>query len=236
MKVLRQIRRRKILLAAPALLAISVAATACGGGGSSTAPSNSSTGSTERTVDQAFVAEMIPHHELAVEMAEVAQDQGEHPEVTELADDIVESQDAEIEEMKPIAEELGADEGEEMEGQAMEGMEGMSESGSMEEGSSSMSQDARVLGLAMDEMGMSMSAISLNGYRPFDRAFIDMMTPHHEGAIAMAEAELAKGEDSRLKHLAKRIIAAQQREVREMNEWREQWYGGPVPPGAMAEG
>ena len=233
MKTLLQTRRPKILLAALSLLAISLVVAACGGGG--TDSSTDSGGSAASTVDQAFVAEMIPHHELAVEMAEVAQDQGEHPEVTELADEIIESQKAEIEEMKPIADELGEGESEEME---MEGhtMEGMSGSGSMEEGGSSMGQDAKVLGLSMDEMGMSMSAVSLDDVRPFDRAFIDMMTPHHEGAIAMAEAEVAKGENSQLKHLAKRIVAAQQREVREMNEWREQWYGGPVPPGGMSEG
>ena len=63
-----------------------------------------------------------------------------------------------------------------------------------------------------------------------------MMTPHHEGAIAMAEAELAEGENAKLKSLARRIVRDQRREVAEMGRWREEWYGGPVPPTAMAEG
>lgn len=213
----------------PALLALVVVAplvSACGGGGSS---SESSTGSSGRTVDQAFVAEMIPHHELAVEMAETAQEEGQHPQVTQLADDIVESQSAEIEEMKTIAEEFGA-----TEGSGEHSMEGMSEEGMSEmdhEEGSSMSADAKVLGIPMDSMGMSMQMSSLEGAKPFDRAFIDTMVPHHQGAILMADAELEKGENSELKDLAKRIVAAQTKEIEEMNEWRETWYGGPSPAG-----
>ena len=39
--------------------------------------------------DRAFVAEMIPHHESAVEMAEIARARGEHDEIRGLADAIV---------------------------------------------------------------------------------------------------------------------------------------------------
>lgn len=101
-----------------------------------------------------------------------------------------------------------------------------------EEGSS-MSADANVLGLPMDAMGMSMQMSDLEGAKPFDRTFIDMMVPHHQGAIRMADAELEKGEDSDLKDLAKRIVAAQTKEIEEMNEWREAWYGGPSPAGGV---
>lgn len=227
MKILR---KPKTLLAFLALVALTALVSACGGGGSS---SESSTSSSGRTVDQAFVAEMIPHHELAVEMAEVAQKEGGHPQITQLADDIVESQSAEIEEMKPIAEEIGATGG--SEGHSMEGMseEGMSEMEMGDEEGSSMSADANVLGLPMGAMGMSMQMSDLEGAKPFDRTFIDMMVPHHQGAIRMADAELEKGEDSDLKDLAKRIVAAQTKEIEEMNEWREAWYGGPSPAGGV---
>ena len=39
---------------------------------------------------------------------------------------------------------------------------------------------------------------ALKDAKPFDRAFIDEMIPHHQGAIRMARAELAKGSDPEL--------------------------------------
>lgn len=221
---MKTLRKPMTLLALLALLGATALLSACG-----SSNSESTTSSSARTVDQAFVAEMVPHHELAVEMAEMAQEQGQHPQIKQLADNIIESQSAEIEEMEPIAEEIGADGG--SEGDSMEGMS--EEHMGHEEGSSSMSEDAKVLGMSMDSMGMSMNMSSLDGAKPFDRAFIDMMVPHHQGAISMAEVELEKGDNSELKDLAKRIIAAQTKEIREMNEWREDWYCAPSPAGGV---
>lgn len=48
-------------------------------------------------VDRAFAVAMIPHHDSAVTMAEIAQERGESRFVKSLADDIVGSQNAEIE-------------------------------------------------------------------------------------------------------------------------------------------
>lgn len=64
----------------------------------------------------------------------------------------------------------------------------MPASGAM--GGHTMSDD-RALGLTMAQSGMTMNMSALNGVKPFDRAFIDMMIPHHQGAIRMARAELA---------------------------------------------
>ena len=57
-------------------------------------------------IDRAFVAEMIPHHESAVEMAEIAQRRGRHPEIKELTEAIVKNQNAEIDTMKGMATEM----------------------------------------------------------------------------------------------------------------------------------
>lgn len=81
------------------------------------------------------------------------------------------------------------------------------------------------LGLTMDEMGMSMDMGGLVNARPFDRAFIDMMIPHHQGANRMARAELQKGHDPALRRIARAILRAQGREIREMRRWRKAWYG-----------
>jgi uncharacterized protein (DUF305 family) len=70
---------------------------------------------------------------------------------------------------------------------------------------------------------------------PFDQAFIDAMVPHHREAIEMAEAAKTRGlTQADLQKIANDIIASQQREIDQMLEWRQQWFGsrklGPVLP------
>ena len=55
-----------------------------------------------------------------------------------------------------------------------------------------------------------------------DVAFICGMIPHHQGAVAMARAELAYGDDPWAKALAEQIIAAQEKEIADMLDWLEQ--------------
>lgn len=61
---------------------------------------------------------------------------------------------------------------------------------------------------------------------PFDQAFIDAMVPHHREAIAMAkEAQEGGLETEELRTVAAEIIAAQKREIAQMLDWREEWFG-----------
>ena len=53
-----------------------------------------------------------------------------------------------------------------------------------------------------------------------DQDFVSHMIPHHQGAIDMAEIELKYGNDPKLKQLAGRVIAAQQREIAFMQAWQ----------------
>ena len=74
---------------------------------------------------------------------------------------------------------------------------------------------------------------------PFDRAFIDAMVPHHQGAIEMARAAKAAGlSEPELVDIANAIETTQQDEIDRMLEWREQWFGsGEIDPnGADALG
>ncbi len=52
-----------------------------------------------------------------------------------------------------------------------------------------------------------------------DQDFVSHMVPHHQGAIDMAEVELKYGNDPKLKQMAARIIADQQREIAFMQAW-----------------
>jgi uncharacterized protein (DUF305 family) len=50
--------------------------------------------------DKAFIDAMIPHHQSAIEMAEVASEKSKNPQIRELAENIISAQQMEIEQMK----------------------------------------------------------------------------------------------------------------------------------------
>ena len=178
-----------------ALSIIAIAAVADGSGGDDNSGSKSS--AKGNATDVAFIADMTAHHQGAIDMAELARKRAEHPEIKQLADDIVSAQKGEIATMKTIRED----------------MHNMGEHG---DGHMGMNEDA---------MGMDMDMTALENAKPFDRAFIDAMVPHHQGAIAMAKELLAKGEQPALRQMADHIISAQTKEIAQMREWRKAWYG-----------
>jgi uncharacterized protein (DUF305 family) len=46
-----------------------------------------------------------------------------------------------------------------------------------------------------------------------DRDFVEMMVPHHQGAVDMAQAELKYGHNEQLRRLAQAIVVTQQQEI-----------------------
>jgi len=76
-------------------------------------------------------------------------------------------------------------------------------------------------------MSMSMGAMELGADTkvPFDQRFIDAMIPHHEGAIAMAEAALGKSQHGEIRTMAQAIIDAQKAEIAQMRQWKQAWFG-----------
>jgi uncharacterized protein (DUF305 family) len=79
----------------------------------------------------------------------------------------------------------------------------------------------------MDHSTGMMSHASMNlgvADADYDLRFIDGMTPHHQGAIAMAQDVLKHSQRPELKKLAQEIIQAQEKEIAQMKEWRKAWY------------
>ena len=76
----------------------------------------------------------------------------------------------------------------------------------------------------MSGMNHSMSMDLGPADADYDLRFIDGMTVHHQGAVNMAKEVLAKSQRPELKKLANNIIAAQNREINQMKEWRKTWY------------
>jgi len=59
----------------------------------------------------------------------------------------------------------------------------------------------------------------------FDLRFINEMIVHHEGAIDMAKQAQQNSDRIEIKNLSDEIIAAQSKEIEQMNKWKEMWYG-----------
>ncbi|MGH3147975.1 MAG: DUF305 domain-containing protein [Rubrobacter sp.] len=146
--------------------------------------------------DERFIDAMVPHHEGAVEMAEVALENAEHEQIEQLAEDIVSAQEAEIRELKSIKQE--------------------------EFGTSKVPTNTSMR--QMQGMGMMMNPQSLADEAPFDKAFIDNMIPHHRSAIEMAQVAATQTENPEIKDLATNIVEAQKREISQMELWRQRWY------------
>ena len=143
-----------------------------------------------REDDVMFAQMMIPHHEQAVEMADMAldPDASSSVEVRELAVDIKAAQDPEIETMRAWLDAWGAPQ---------------EPSGGMGHDSGMMSQG---------DMGALASAEGAE----FDQMWLTMMIEHHEGAITMARDVQSITEDEEVKALAEEIIAAQEAEIATM--------------------
>ena len=146
--------------------------------------------------DKAFIDAMVPHHQGAIAMAEVALKNAEHEEIIQLSRNIISSQQAEIEELKSIKQE--------------------------EFGTSNLPMEMSPE--PMRGMVMTMDPQQLANQKPFDEAFIDAMIPHHQSAIEMAQVALENSDNPKIKDLAQYIISAQQREIEQMTQWRQQWY------------
>jgi uncharacterized protein (DUF305 family) len=76
--------------------------------------------------------------------------------------------------------------------------------------------------LNMELPGMTMSYHEMQGTIS-DVHYVDMMIPHHEGAVLMAKDALQKAEHPEIKKLANEIIRSQEAEIKRMREWKTQW-------------
>ncbi len=152
--------------------------------------------------DVTFAQEMIPHHQQAVEMADMAPAKASSDKVKDLAGRIKAAQGPEMATMKGWLSTWG----EPAEASSSGGMAGMDHGGGDMAGMAGMGMmtDAQ-----MKELGAA-------GGAEFDRMFLTMMIAHHEGAVAMARTELEKGKFQPAKQLAQSIIDGQQKEITEM--------------------
>ena len=139
--------------------------------------------------DVMFAQMMIPHHEQAIEMSDIALDPntGASAAVIALATQIKGAQDPEISQMKNLLTTWG-----------MPMEMGSMDHSSMMDGMLSLEE--------MDVLGQLKGA-------EFDKAWAKGMIAHHEGAIEMANDVLANGKNSEILTLANAVVSGQSTEI-----------------------
>lgn len=147
--------------------------------------------------DQRFIDMMVPHHMMAVQMAQIALQKGQHAEIKQLATSIISSQQQEIQALKNLKKRLY----------------GTSQTPTM------------MNAVVMANTGMLMPD-QLAQQHPFDLAFLDSMIPHHASAIDMASVALMRSTNPTIKRIALAIFSAQSQEIGNMIQWRKLWYPG----------
>ncbi|OBF28396.1 DUF305 domain-containing protein [Mycobacterium sp. ACS1612] len=144
--------------------------------------------------DVAFATNMIPHHQQAVDLSALVPGRSTNPQLVDLAKQISAAQQPEIEVMKVLLvqwnENPDTNSGHGGHSTAMQGM--------------------------VDDATMT-KLRSLNGAE-FDKLWLDSMISHHQGAIEMAKAEIANGDNVDAKNLAGKIVAAQEAEIGQMKQ------------------
>jgi uncharacterized protein (DUF305 family) len=162
-------------------------------GGSS--GSSSTSAPAGRSGDVMFAQMMIPHHEQAVDMAEIALGKTDtSDEVRKLATAIKQAQDPEIATMTRWLQSWGA-----------------AAPTSMAPGGTDHANMGNGVMSAAD-----MEALAQASGAAFDEKWVSMMIEHHEGAIDMARQVLATTQDPDVKALADAVIKGQTEEITKM--------------------
>lgn len=150
--------------------------------------------------DLQFIDTMTAHHQGAIDMAKMALMKSQNAELKTFAQKIIDDQNKEIAQMKDWREKWYAGKPAAMN---ME-MPGMGDSMKM------------MMGEEMKRMGAATG-------KDFDLMFLDMMTPHHAGAVVMAKEALTKAEHPEIKGLANQIVKEQEAEIKTMADWKAKW-------------
>lgn len=147
--------------------------------------------------DLQFIDTMIAHHQAAIVMAKPAVEKASHPELKNMAQNIVRSQTKEIEQMQQWREQWFKNQ--------------------------PPAVNMNAAGMADSMKAMDMQKLGSATGNNFDIAFIEMMIPHHQGALSMAKEALEKAQHAELKTLAQSVIMGQETEVDQMQQWQKDW-------------
>ena len=149
--------------------------------------------------DRTFMANMIVHHQGAVDMAKLALTNAKHQELKDMANAIIAAQTKEITDMQTWQSNWGYE----------------------------VTTEATMMDHSTMEMGGHMQTMSddlkeLTG-DAFDKAFLTSMIAHHQSAIDMASPGATNAAHDEVKQLTKGIVTAQSKEITQMHQWQNNW-------------
>ncbi|MFT4124435.1 MAG: DUF305 domain-containing protein [Microbacteriaceae bacterium] len=167
------------------------------GSGTSSSPASSPSTSTSdaNAADRMFVTMMIPHHQQAIEMADlILSKDGIDERVTALAQQIDDAQGPEIDTMTGWLEDWGTP---------------------YDDSSPDQDMGDTDDGMMSDE---DMAALEAATGADAARLFLTGMIAHHQGAVAMAQDEVDNGQSAEVVALAQQVIDGQTAEIATMQE------------------
>lgn len=156
-------------------------------------------------VDKSFIEMMVPHHQSANEMAEIALKRAKNPEVKRLAQSIIDDQTKEIKQMQTWYKQWYGVEVPTMK---------------MNRGSSMSGQMAQPMMMSMQQQNqMSQEMISMVQNSPnVDQEFLRQMTRHHQMATMMAGMVVNTATHPETRSLAQDIVKGQTAEIAQMQQ------------------
>ena len=170
----------------------------------------------QRSADAHFIVMMIPHHQGAIAMSELALTRARRPEIKALAQRIIASQSREITQMRQWYRQwygsdvpswgIGTGAGYGM-GMGMGMGRGMG------------------MGMGWWMPGFGTSLDALRSAPDFDRAFIEQMIPHHRMGVMMASHAQWITQHPELRQLEAAMVRVQSQEIAQMAQWYQRWYG-----------
>lgn len=170
--------------------------------------------------DQQFIVMMIPHHDGAIAMADLALTRAKRPEIKELAKSIKASQTRENAQMRAWYRQwYGKDVPSWGPGTGWGWQNGMGMGGGMGMGMGG--------GMGMGQMGGGTNLSALSAAPDFDRAFIEQMIPHHQMGVMMASMAQTNSQHPELRQLQQAMVRVQSDEIQQMAQWYRSWYGTP---------
>lgn len=155
--------------------------------------------------DVQFLDQMTMHHQMAVEMAQTAVTKAASADVRAMAQQMVTDQQAEIAQMQAWRQQWFPD--------------------AAAPDTTMSADDMAAMGMSMDMSGLDRATGPA-----YDRMFLQSMTPHHAGAITMAAEAQMHSDRAEVRALAETIIAAQAREIGEMQRMVEAMPAGASRP------
>ena len=163
-------------------------------------------GSADVEYDLRFIDAMRLHHRGAIAMAKEAEAKSQRPEIKNLARNIIQVQNREENELLRTWRQ-------DWYPQANDEFVAY---GGTDQPTVAMSKEQQSSMSMLEDLG----AADAN----FDLRFIEAMTAHHQGAIAMAQDALQKSQRPEVRELASEIATSQQAEIDQMQQWRQVWY------------